>query len=194
VIVVLERGATESEVRAVLAQLEELGLTGHAIESAEKPLIHVTGGRARRARKLIGMDAVEGLVPTSGPRVRSEGRRFYPYHFLYWSAVLLALLGVLMFMAGYSAPGLGARVDVRTPPDELPIPWYLRAPERVLDAFPADFVWAGWLVLGVIFLFVFLLPVLDRSEDRGLRHRLPAFAVGILFLLAIAVLTFGGTG
>ncbi|HVS12278.1 MAG TPA: hypothetical protein VMS76_20625, partial [Planctomycetota bacterium] len=138
-IVVLERGSSSAQVAAVVAELERRGLTVRAVNASERVLIHVVEGSTRSVRAVLKMEPVQGLIPTSGPRVRREGRRFYPYHFIGWSAGALLLLAVLVLLAGFFPPGLGAEVDVTAPPAGSTYPWYLRLPAQALARLP------GWL-------------------------------------------------
>jgi hypothetical protein len=163
VIVVLERGSSEAQVAAVVAELERRGLSVRVVNGSEKPLIHVLEGPTRSVRAVLKMEAVQGLIPTSGPRVRREGRRFYPYHFIGWSAAALIALGVLVVLAGFFPPGLGAEVDVIAPPSESTFPWYLRLPASGLARLPG---WLATLLVAGLAGLALLLPILDRGKAR----------------------------
>lgn len=179
-IIVLERGTTEEQAKEIQDVLESYGLQGRYLATNEKPLIHVHQGPTRFARHALVMEYVEGLVPTSGPRVRREGRRFYPYHFLNWSAATLLLMGLLVVLAGFFPPGLGTALDIRQAPATTATSWYVRALDRLEALLPP---WLLGLLLAALFLGLLLLPLLDRSEGRGLRTRWPAaVAVGALFV------------
>ncbi len=179
-IVVLRQGSTEEEIAEVLRDLERRSLRGRIVHAGGKPLIHVTSGSTRRARRLLRLDQVEALVPTSGPRVRVEGRRFYPYYFVNLCAGFVLVLGLLVLLAGQLPSGMGVEIDAQHPPSETQFPWYARAPLAFVALFPESLAWLGWLVLLVLAGVVFFLPTLDRSQRRTLRERWWIVAAGIL--------------
>ena len=130
--------------------------------------------------------SIEGLVATSGPRVRIEGRRFYPYYFVNLSAGFVVMLGLLVLLAGQLPSGIGAAIDAQHPPAEVPDPWYARAPMALVSLLPSDRAWIGWLLVLVLAVAAFFIPVLDRSPGtdsfKGLsaRGRWPVLLAGSL--------------
>lgn len=188
-IVVLRSGANEAEIAEVLRELEQRGMRGSVVH-AEKPLVHVTAGPTRLARKLLKLEQVEGLIPTSGPRVQREGRHFYPYHFVNWSAWGVALLGGLVFLAGRWPPGIGSPIDLRHPPAAIDHPWYARAPAAFVAMFPASLSWLAWLLIAVAVVAVLALPVLDRSNPASNRSRLPLVVIGMVLVALALFLSF----
>lgn len=183
-IVVLDRGATQDDVAEVLDELAALGLEGRVLRTTERSLVHVSRGSTRLARRLARMERVTGLVPTSGPRVRREGRRFYPYHFVTWCAVAFLAMGALVALAGFLPPGLGDAVDPRAPAPAGFEPWYLRGLQRAAAAFPAGSAWMVWPAALAALVLLYLMPRLERAG--GARGRSAALAVGGA-LLAIFV-------
>jgi hypothetical protein len=192
VIVLLERGAGREEVQGVLERMRALGLAGTELELGTQRLIHVTGGRTRRARHLLSEPAVQAIVPTSGPRVRREGRRFYPFHALCAGAMGLVLLGLLVFLAGFFPPGVS---DVLAPGEAPPPPeWpaYL-APLRALLALAPDRpAWLGPSLLVLLAALGLALPALDRTRGEGLRARAPVLLAGLFVLVLVALGLAGG--
>jgi hypothetical protein len=168
-ILVLRAGTSAAELAEVLALLERHGMRGQALQANERTLVHIVSGSTRRARRLRKLEQVEALVPTSGPRVRAQGRRFYPYHFVNWSAVVVLLLGLLVLLAGQYPPGIGAEIDAEHPPQEVTEPWFWRAPLAFVASFPAALAWLGWLLLLLLAALIFCLPLLHRSRG-GSRH------------------------
>jgi hypothetical protein len=205
-IVVLQRGTTGEQTREILDELERLGLEGHSVDVLEKPLIHVTAGPARLARRLLRLERVEALIPTSGPRVRRHGRRFYPYHLINWSSAALVALGVLVLLAGFFPPGVGRAIDATgapaplaaaaAPVQEVPLSatplsataWYARGARAWLALFPERLVWLGWTAGALLVLLFVLLPRLDRG-----RRPSPAFVLCALALAAWLALTVRGS-
>ncbi|MCC7011233.1 MAG: hypothetical protein IT454_01615 [Planctomycetes bacterium] len=188
-IVVLERGASPEQIAEAVHALEKRGMTVRRVTAGGKPVLHVLSGPSSRSRRLMALEQVEGLIPTSGPRVRREGRRFFPYHVIQWAAIGIVVLGSLVLLAGQFPPGVGAPVDVQSPPAESSAPWYLRAPLALLAMFPASL---AWLVMSVCVALLVLVPRLDRSQatapSRGLRVLLAAV---VLAALAFATLRGG---
>jgi len=191
-IVVLKGGSSDEQVAEVMRALEALGMTARILGQDGKPLIHVISGPTRRARRLLTMDRVQALVPTSGPRIREHGRRFYPYHFVGWCAGFLLLIGALVFLAGQLPPGLGEVVNVNAPPDHLVPPWYLRLPAGFLKGFPARYSAFAWPTLLGVGLLFFLLPLLDRTRGRGLKARVALVLPGLLVILALVLFSLRG--
>jgi quinol-cytochrome oxidoreductase complex cytochrome b subunit len=190
VILVLKPGIDQQELDEVLRELSRLGIESRVLRAGSKPLVHLVSGPTRRARRLLALEQVEALVPTSGPRVRSSGRRFYPYHFVNLSAACLLLLGLLVLLAGNHPPGLGDAIDPQHPPAEIPYPWYVRAPLSFVALFPHSWAWLGWLWLYALGLAALLLPVVDRSSDSA-PARWPRL-LGALVVLGWLYMTYGG--
>jgi hypothetical protein len=192
VIVLLKRDATEAELAEVLEEVGAAGLEGQLVRSAGRPMIHIVSGPTRRARRFLKLESVRALIPTSGPRVQRSGRRFYPYHFIRWSAACLVLFGLLVFLAGYLPPGSGSPIDVLAPPADLTMPWYTRAPHTVLALVPPHLAWVGWLAMIVVAVLVFALPLIDRNRGRRPSERWPVLAAGLAVAAAVLYLTVGG--
>jgi quinol-cytochrome oxidoreductase complex cytochrome b subunit len=186
VIVVLRRGSSPDQIAEVVSTLEARGVQVHELVAGGQPVLHVTGGSSRRARSALRFDCVEGLVATSGPRVRREGQRFFPYYFVQWTAIGFVLLAGLTLLAGQFPPGVGAPVDLRDEPVAIAPPWYLRAPLAFVAWFPTSLRWLGWLLVAGSITLVVLLPVLDKSE--GERWRWRGFVLAITVVLVAAVL------
>lgn len=184
-IVVLRPGATEAEVAEVVRALEQRGCSARAVPTGTGTVVHVLSGRPRRARRMKRFDQVLEIVPTSGPRVRREGWRWYPYHFVNWSGFGVVLLGALVFLAGMFPTGIGDEVDYSRAPDTVSQPWYLRAPLAFVHLFPRSLFWLGWLLLLLFLMAVLFLPFLDRSrpEDRSGR----GLRIGAALLVVTAV-------
>lgn len=191
-ILVLERGTPEEEQQAVLAELPALGLEGRLLTVADVPLIHLTSGPSRAARRLLRRGRVEALVATSGPRIRREGRRFYPYHFVNVASSLLLVIGALILVASFFPTGLGQPIDPRGSGPPLEVPWFLRAPVAVEAAFPAAHAWVGMLAVVAILVALVLLPLADRGRHARVGGRAVVLLGGALFLGLYAWLTWGG--
>ena len=188
-IVVLRRGASEAEILEVEREMERRGMSGRRLQLADQAAVHVIAGPTRQSRKLLRLDQVEGLMPTSGPRLRAEGRRFYPYHFVVQCAACIVLLGALVVLAGFFPAGMGGPIDPRTLPVRISDPWYARATIAFVALFPPGSAWLAWLLLLLGGAAVLLLPVFDRGRGRA---RTAAVAIAILLAIAWTWLTFAG--
>lgn len=192
-IVVLRHGSTEADIVEVEREVERRGLSAKRISTGDHPALHIVAGPTRRTRGLLRFEQVEGLVPTSGPRIRATGRRFYPYHFMLQSAVCVILLGGLVMMAGFLPPGLGRSIDPGAVPDRILDPWYARAPLEFVALFPRDFAWLGWIVLLGAGSGVLLLPLLDRDGRASAARRVVACAcLGVLAVAWVWLTIRGG--
>ncbi len=187
-IVVLGRPASEEELGAVLARMEALGLSGRALQVGPQSLIHVTRGPTRRARRLISLEPVEALVPTSGPRVRREGRHFYPYHVLRAGSAGLVLFGLLVLLAGFFPPGVGSALAPGEAPPEPQWPWYLAPARGFLSLLPSRPAWIGPTLLVLLAALVLSLPALDHTSGRSVSERWPVLAAGLVVLAALLLL------
>jgi quinol-cytochrome oxidoreductase complex cytochrome b subunit len=188
-ILVLKPGIEPAELEEVLQALRARGIEGRVLRGASKPLVHLVSGPTRSARALLRLEQVEALVPTSGPRVRQSGRRFYPYHFVHLSAACLLLTGLLVLLAGNLPPGLGDALDAQHPPAQLAYPWFVRAQLAWVELFPAGSAWLGWLCLYALGLCALLLPLIDRSPAEA-PARWPKL-LGALVILAWLWMSFG---
>ncbi|RMH02959.1 MAG: hypothetical protein D6702_07390 [Planctomycetota bacterium] len=191
-IIVLKEGSGEAEVREVLDRLEEVGLRGRELEGRPRRVIHVLNGPTWKAKPLARLEAVSALVPTSGPRHRREGRRFFPYHFLAWAVLLLLVLSGLVLLSGFFPPGLGRPADVLGEAGSAQALWFFRGVAGFLSLLPEDSVAAGVLALFLIWLAFFFLPEIDRTTGPARLKRLPIVALGLFFLLGGFFLALGG--
>jgi len=194
VIVVLRRGTTDEQRDEVARALAAQGLEVHALRGGGKPLLHVVAGPTRRAKRVLRADHVEALVPTSGPRIRRDGHRIYPYHFLNWCTAGILIFGLMVLLAGQFPPGTLAALDTQNPPETLAWPWYLQAPRAWLLLFSPDRRWLGWTGLVALLLAALLLPKLDRSDGSGPERRWPILAGALALVVAAALLTMKGAG
>jgi len=192
VILVLQHSATEEQLAEILEEVEHAGLQGRLLRSDDTPLIHIVSGPTRRARRLLRLEQVQALLPTSGPRVRRFGRRFYPYHFIRWCAACIALLGLLVFFAGYLPPGTGVEIDTRGAPAGLAMTWYAEGTLAILDTFSPERTWVGWLLLLGASALVFLLPVIDRTKGERRVERWVVLGASVAFVAAVTYFAMGG--
>jgi hypothetical protein len=165
-IIVLKHGSEPEQVAEVVAAAELRGLVCRPLVASDRPVLHVVRGDTRRARKLLKHEHVEALLATSGPRVRREGRRFFPYHLLNWCSATLLLLAGIVLLAGQFPPGLGAAPDPRLPAGAPIVPWWIAWAARLLDGRP---VWIGPALFVAAMALLFALPTLDRllTGKRG---------------------------
>lgn len=193
-ILVLSAGAGEAQERVVLDELRRSGMRGVLLHATERPVVHVVSGPTRLARRLLRLESVEAIVPTSGPRIRREGRRFVPYHAVDWLALALVILGLLVALTGFFPPALGPDPDPLgvgpdAPPAGAPLPWFLAAPARVVRLLPAGL---GWLVLLLLVALLFAVPALDRGRGRPApARRVLVLAVVVAAWLALTLLGGG---
>lgn len=187
--IVFERGAKPDQVQAVEEELRAQGVETRCVRAAGKPVLHVLGGRMSRPGKILAHDAVEGIVATSGPRIRREGHRFYPYHALQWFAVGIVVVAVLVLLAGQLPPGIGRAIDLQTPPSQVIVPWYGRAATGFLALFPHSLSWLAWTVMVAVLALFVALPRLDRTGERS---RFVVIGAVVALLVAIGWLALGG--
>lgn len=192
-IIVIKREAGQDAIGLVLKELEELGLEGRVLDGLDRPIIHILNAPTWPAKRLARHPAVSALIPTSGPRHRREGRRFFPYHFLAWCNLLLLGLSLLLLLAGFFPPGLGRPADLLRPGENVAAPWYIQGIHSFLALFPAGSGGLAAMALALIWAAFFFLPEIDRTSGRAWRQRLPILALGLFALFGGLALTLGGT-
>jgi len=187
VIVVLQPGSTDSQVRAVVAAVEGAGGRARPMRASGKPVVHVLAPGRLRPRRLRRLPGVQEVVPISPPSALAAPRAWFPYHFLGHLALGLLILGGLVFLAGFWPPGLG-----RAPGETLVWvpPWYLRALENGRTLLGGGGL--GTTALVVMAVAIICLPELDRTRSASWRHRWPVLLLGFLFFLGFLWLTFAG--
>lgn len=186
-IVVLEHGTTEAQLREHLAALTALGLEARPLSCGDRPLLHVVDGPTRRTKALLRRPGVDALVPTSGPRVRRQGRHFFPYHCINFLTASLLVLGLLVVLAGFFPPGVGRPVVHHVDGRGLSAPWFARPFVELVERYSF-----GWVVLLALAAVVFLVPLLDRTRGRGLVARLPFVLLGFALVAGWILLSFPG--
>jgi hypothetical protein len=188
-IIVLERGAKPEQVEEVIELLRREGVEVKCVRAAGKPVLHVQDGATRRAHKALTHDAVEGLLATSGPRIRREGHRFYPYHALHWFAIWMVVVATLVLLAGQLPPGIGRAIDLQTAPEQVVVPWYGRAATGFLALFPHSASWLAWTLMWVALALFVALPRFDRRRNVA---RAPLLVAVAALVAVVAWLATGG--
>ena len=120
-----------------------------------------------------------------------RGRRFFPdlvVEDVLVSAVVILI--VIAFAVVFGTPLEGQADPTNT--GYVPRPeWYFLFLFELLKYFPGNLEWVGVVVLpGLFFVFLFLLPFLDRGPRRLPRYRPLSTAIAVLSITIIAFLTF----
>ena len=122
---------------------------------------------------------------------KSRGRRFFP-DLIVEDAIVssLVVLLVIAFAVVFGTPLEGQADPTST--GYVPRPeWYFLFLFELLKYFPGSLEWVGVVVLpGLFFIFLFLLPFLDRGPRRSPRYRPMSTAVGTLSVVVVAFLTW----
>ncbi len=192
-IIVLKQGSDAGAIQEVIDGLTDVGLKSRQLDGLERPVVHVLNGPSWHAKELAKLEQVSALVPTSGPRHRREGRRFFPFHFLAWSVLLLLLLSSLILLSGFFPPGLGRPADVLVEGEHADALWFFRGVHGFLDLFPQGSGSFPMLLLSLIWLAFFLLPEIDRGSGPDWKRRLPVLLLGLFFLFGGLLLSLGGS-
>jgi ubiquinol-cytochrome c reductase cytochrome b subunit len=122
---------------------------------------------------------------------KTRGRRFFPdlvAEDMLVSAVVI--LVVIAFAVVFGTPLEGQADPTNT--GYVPRPeWYFLFMFELLKYFPGNLEWVGVVVLpGLFFVFLFLVPFLDRGPRRLPRYRPISTAIAFLSVIIIAFLTF----
>src|SRR5438105_5216638 len=122
---------------------------------------------------------------------KARGRRFFP-DLIVEDAVVstLVILIVIAFAVLFGTPLEGQADPTNT--GYVPRPeWYFLFLFELLKYFPGSLEWVGVALLpGLFFVFLFLLPFLDRGPRRSPRYRPISTIVGSLSVLVVAFLTW----
>src|SRR5207247_8471207 len=120
---------------------------------------------------------------------KARGRRFFPDLIVEDAVVSTLVILIVIALAVLFGTPLEGQADP-TNTGYVPRPeWYFLFLFELLKYFPGSLEWVGVVVLpGLFFVFIFLLPLLDRGPRRSLRYRptstvvapLPAPAVPFL--------------
>ena len=122
---------------------------------------------------------------------KTRGRRFFPD--LIVEDAIVSVLMVLIVIA--CAVAFGTPLEGQADPTNtgyVPRPeWYFLFVFELLKYFPGALEWVGVVVLpGLFFLFLFLLPLLDRGPRRSPRYRPITTAVGLVSIVVVSLLTW----
>jgi ubiquinol-cytochrome c reductase cytochrome b subunit len=122
---------------------------------------------------------------------KARGRRFFP-DLIVEDAIVssLVILVVIAFAVLFGTPLEGQADPTST--GYVPRPeWYFLFLFELLKYFPGSLEWVGVVVLpGLFFVFMFLVPFLDRGPRRSPRYRPISTAIGTLSVVAVAYLTW----
>ncbi len=121
---------------------------------------------------------------------KALGESFFPYTIHKDAIFSLLVFLVLVALAAFVGAPLEARADP-TNTAYVPRPeWYFMFLFEMLKYFPGEFEWVGVVVVpGAAILFLFLLPILDRSSVRHPRQRRLAVNITVLAVVAVTFLT-----
>ena len=122
---------------------------------------------------------------------KARGRRFFPD--LIVEDAIVSVLMVLIVIA--CAVAFGTPLEGQADPTNtgyVPRPeWYFLFLFELLKYFPGALEWVGVVVLpGLFFLFLFLLPLLDRGPRRSPRYRPITTAIGLVSIVVVSLLTW----
>jgi ubiquinol-cytochrome c reductase cytochrome b subunit len=122
---------------------------------------------------------------------KTRGRRFFP-DLIVEDAVVSTVL--VLIVIGFALV-LGTPLEGQADPTNtgyVPRPeWYFLFLFELLKYFPGSLEWVGVVVLpGLFFIFLFLLPFLDRGPRRSPRYRPISSILGVLSVAVVGFLTW----
>ena len=122
---------------------------------------------------------------------KARGRRFFP-DLIVEDAIVstLVILLVIALAVAFGTPLEGQADPTNT--GYVPRPeWYFLFLFQLLKYFPGSVEWVGVAVVpALFFIFLIVLPFLDRGPRRSPRYRPISIALGVISILGIAVLTW----
>jgi quinol-cytochrome oxidoreductase complex cytochrome b subunit len=125
-----------------------------------------------------------------------EGRPFFPNHLLKEVMVVFIVIGIILALTTFSPAPVEPKADPLTTPAHIKPEWYFLAAYQFLKAaevFSFIGTWAPKLIgvfgPGLVFLYLLVLPFLDREPGRKARF---VNVIGVVLLILFLVLTLWG--
>ena len=147
--------------------------------------------RVRGAGRAATAPETEGEYRAVYDEFKARGRRFFPDLIVEDAVVSTAvILIVIAFAVVFGTPLEGQADPTNT--GYVPRPeWYFLFLFELLKYFPGSLEWVGVVVLpGLFFVFLFLLPLLDRGPRRSPRYRPISSAIAVISVIAVVGLTW----
>jgi ubiquinol-cytochrome c reductase cytochrome b subunit len=122
---------------------------------------------------------------------KARGRRFFPDLIVEDAVASIIVILIVIALAVVFGTPLEGQADP-TNTGYAPRPeWYFLFLFELLKYFPGSVEWIGVVVLpALFFVFLLLLPILDRGPRRSLRYRPISTAVAVISVLGVAGLTW----
>jgi ubiquinol-cytochrome c reductase cytochrome b subunit len=149
-----------------------------------------------------GVSVPPGLWDRAAPRsaaeyhavyeeFKSRGRRFFPDLIVEDAVVSTVVILIVLALAVVFSTPLEGQADP-TNTGYVPRPeWYFLFLFELLKYFPGALEWVGVVVLpGLFFVFLFLVPFLDRGRRRSPRYRPISTIIATVSVVAVALLTW----
>lgn len=125
-----------------------------------------------------------------------EGIPFFPNHLLKEVMVVFIVIGIILALTTFSPAPVEPKADPLTTPAHIKPEWYFLAAYQFLKAaevFSFIGTWAPKLIgvfgPGLVFLYLLVLPFLDREPGRKARF---VNVIGVVLLILFLVLTLWG--
>jgi quinol-cytochrome oxidoreductase complex cytochrome b subunit len=116
-------------------------------------------------------------------------KTFFPYYFFEVAVVALFAVEAVLLLAILFPPAIGREIDFSTQFSPRP-EWYFLFLYELTKFFPGTWTFVGAVLLpGIGFSVLLLAPFLDSGNERSLRKRPMAAAVGFGLLTLVIVLT-----
>lgn len=189
-IILLRHDVTPAEVTGLTAQIRAMGLETVTLDDTKGQAIEVLGDERGRVLALAGSPGVEEILTRRLPL--AGGEPLWPHFALRVGILAVALVSLLLLLAGFLPPALGDAASAHK--DAHPPEWYLRMPTTVLGAFPSSLRWIGGTLVLLFGLAVLLLPFIDRFDPETPRGRTLSRAIraaGLLVIVGSVVLMTG---
>lgn len=124
---------------------------------------------------------------------------FYPLHMMKEIMVTLGILAALFALATFLPAHLKAPADSFNTPPHIKPEWYFLAAYQALKYFPSgelfsglSFVSIGVLLINFAYIFLFILPFVDRYKGKAARKRPLFLLAGVVAVVMIIALTYLG--
>ncbi len=118
------------------------------------------------------------------------GTPFFPHHLMKEAACAFVFIAVLIALVIFIPVEHQEPADPFNTPDHIKPEWYFLASYQLLKLIPLALI--GILIQIVFFVFLFLVPFIEKSPHRSIKKRqLPLF-IALLVLVMFIILTLWG--
>ena len=133
-----------------------------------------------------------GIETEKAAKSRNRNIPWFPANVLYTAFVSLIFIGIVLIFSSLFMQHLFTRYGVLTY-GEVPFPdWYIMPVYKLMDLAGYGLSTGGVPLVTFFFLFLLILPFIDRYKESGALNRPMITSFGVFFLIALPVMALWG--